>query len=402
MSRASCLSSCIELKHLDWTRSRSIEVLNPEIVSKLQSNQSKALQKASKSSGTGSLGAFLFSEHDAAGLFTSLSDEEKRQVEGLTRTLEIGMGASLERFSLRWNGYEDSFKGTDAGPEGGYSRVIDALAESFTALGGEIRRDTAVLGLNPASSGEGVDVRTTLNGYAESDDLSARLVICTIPLAVLQKSHEDLFQAPLSSKKVEAIEKTHVGQLGKIVLSYDQAWWPTDVGAFTILPTASPVSKEEALPKDARALLNSVSLVTASFAVESSATPHPTLLTYLPAPVAVQLEAMTTAQVTEAIHSLFLDNLPRAAGVEAKQPIVSELTSWSKDPYALGATSTPVIDADEVTPLNFVELGKPEWQGRLLFAGEHTSLNNRGSVTGAVETGEKEGKRAVRLLNAQT
>jgi monoamine oxidase len=375
--------------------------LNPEIVSKLQSNQSKALEKASKSSDTGSLGAFLFSENDAAGLFTSLSDEEKRQVEGLTRTLEVGMGASLERFSLRWNGYEDSFKGTDAGPEGGYSRVIDALAESFTALGGEIRTDTPVLGLNPATSGEGVDIYTS-TGNAGSDGLSARLVICTIPLAVLQKSHKDLFHAPLSLKKVEAIEKTHVGQLGKIVLSYDQAWWPTDVGAFTILPTASPSSQEEAPPKDARALLNSVSLVTASFAVESSLTPHPTLLTYLPAPVAVQLESMPLAHVTEAIHSLFLDNLPRAAGVETKQPIVSELTSWSKDPYALGATSTPVIDADEVTPLNFVELGKPEWQGRLLFAGEHTSLNNRGSVTGAVETGEKEGKRAVRLLNAQT
>lgn len=319
-------------------------------------------------------------------------------MEGLTRTLEVGMGASLEQFSLRWNGYEDSFKGTDAGPEGGYYKVIDALAQSFTSLGGEIRTGQHVDKLALLPNKDGVSVKTT-SSQPGGDGLSARLVINTIPLAVLKKTHKDLFEPELSSKKVAAIEETHVGQLGKIVLSYDKAWWPTDVGAFTNLPVISARIKEP-LADDPRALLESVSLVTASFAVESSSSPHPTLLTYLPAPIAVQLESMPVEQVSAALHAVFLENLPKSNGMKPTFPILSESTAWSRDPYAMGATSTP--PTDNVTPLNYVELGKPEWQNKLLFAGEHTSLNNRGSVTGAVETGEKEGKRVVRLLNASS
>ena len=376
----------------------SVEVLDPSVVSKLQANQSRALEAASKSTNTGSLGAFLFSAQDAAGLFDSLSDEEQRHVEGLTRTLEVGMGASLEQFSLRWNGYEDSFKGTDAGPEGGYSKVIDALAQSFTGLGGEIRTGEEVRKMALVPSTDSISVHTSTI-EAGQNELLGRLVICTIPLAVLQRSQADLFEPTLSEKKKIAIEGTHVGQLGKIVLSYEKAWWPTDVGAFTILPIISAPDKE-ALADDPRALLESVSLVVASFAVQTSSHPHPTLLTYLPAPVAVQLESMPLDQVTAAVHAIFLENLPKSADAKPKPPIVSESTSWSSDPYALGATSTP--PTGDATPLNYVELGKPEWQGKLLFAGEHTSLNNRGSVTGAVETGEKEGKRAIRLLNARS
>ena len=303
------------------------------------------------------------------------------------------MGARLEEFSLRWNGYEDSFKGTDAGPEGGYSTVIEALAKKITSLGGEIKLGQQVTQITPPtdSGSEPVRIRTSAN----ESEFSAPIVICTIPLAILQKQHESIFSSALSAKKVAAIQETKVGQLGKVVVSYEKAWWPEDIGAMTILPTA----KNNVDDKDARSLLDSVSLVVASFANKALSKPHPTLLAYLPAPVAVQLESMTSDQVGDAIHSLFLDNLPRATDADPGRPLVSRLTAWSSDPYSLGATSTPPTGS--VTPLNFVELGRPEYKGSILFAGEHTSLNNRGSVTGAVETGEKEGKRAVRLLNAK-
>jgi len=303
------------------------------------------------------------------------------------------MGARLEEFSLRWNGYEDSFKGTDAGPEGGYSTVIDAIAEKITSLGGEIKLGQQVTQITPPTD-SGADV-VVIRTSGNETEFSAPIVICTIPLAILQKQHQSMFSCALSAKKIAAIQETKVGQLGKVVVSYEKAWWPEDIGAMTILPTA----KTDVDDKDARSLLESVSLVVASFANKALSKPHPTLLAYLPAPVAVQLESMTSDQVGDAIHRLFLDNLPRASDAEPGRPVVSRLTAWSRDPYSLGATSTP--PTGNVTPLNFVELGKPEWKGSVLFAGEHTSLNNRGSVTGAVETGEKEGKRAVRLLNAR-
>jgi monoamine oxidase len=359
-------------------------------VGRLRCNQAVALQKASISQGAGSLASFLLSKD---GIYTGdLSTEEKPIAEGLARTLEIGMGTSLEEVSLRWNGYEDSFKGTDAGPEGGFFKVIEALAESIRSLGGEIRLQQEVTQIKPFrnKADPNVSVRTSSN---DSED-TARIVISTIPLAVLKKSHTALFETSLSTKKITAIQDTKVGQLGKVVVSYDKAWWRTDVESFNILPK-SPASRCDG---DARSLLDSVSLVVASFASEALSRSHPTLLAYLPAPVAVQLESMTSEQVGEAIHALFLDNLPRKPGQSPTPPLVSRLTAWSSDPFSLGATSTP--PTGDVTPLNFVELGKPEWDNQLLFAGEHTSINNRGSVTGAVETGEKEGKRAARLLNA--
>lgn len=78
------------------------------------------------------------------------------------------------------------------------------------------------------------------------------------------------------------------------------------------------------------------------------------------------------------------------------------MTSWSADPFCKGATTTPVTIGDGRSPLDFVELGKPEkvggWAARLGFAGEHTDVDHRGSVAGATISGEREGKRVAGLL----
>lgn len=48
--------------------------------------------------------------------------------------------------------------------------------------------------------------------------------------------------------------------------------------------------------------------------------------------------------------------------------------------------------------MNFLELGRAEWAGRLGFAGEHTDVHHRGSVNGAVESGIREAGRADGVL----
>ena len=78
------------------------------------------------------------------------------------------------------------------------------------------------------------------------------------------------------------------------------------------------------------------------------------------------------------------------------------MTSWTEDPFSRGATTTPVTVGGDRSPLDFVELGKPEkgkWGGRLGFAGEHTDVDHRGSVAGAVESGLREGARVAGLLD---
>jgi lysine-specific histone demethylase 1B len=49
--------------------------------------------------------------------------------------------------------------------------------------------------------------------------------------------------------------------------------------------------------------------------------------------------------------------------------------------------------------MDFKELSRPVWGGKLGFAGEHTEMEHRGSVAGAVVSGQREAARVGRLLD---
>lgn len=326
------------------------------------------------------------------------------------------MGVQLEDVSLSCFGYEDSAKGTDAAIVGGYDALIKKLADEVRMMGGEVRLSSKAQHIG---TGESAEAKVSLDIVGEHDvqRASSRLVISTIPLSLLQKNRSELFKA-LSSRKVHAIDKVHVGKLGKLVISYEDAWWPTDTGVFTILPTQISSSQESSGSTGSsnsrlRDLLQSVPLVVSSFAIRSAPDDvqpppptHPTLLIYIPVPIVAEMEGRSASEVGQAMHEYLATALPKDGAVP-HGPRHSVLTNWSHDSYSLGATSTPLtvksVSAG-ISPVSFIELGRPESLGvndgkpRVLFAGEHTSVNNRGSVTGAVESGLREGRRAVQLL----
>ncbi|KAJ9101689.1 hypothetical protein QFC21_003027 [Naganishia friedmannii] len=401
--------------------------LDASLASRLTKNLSTALSAASSNTSaesTASLASEIFSP--SSQLFNTLSTAEQTHARALARTLEIGMGVRLEDVSLRWFGYEDSAKGTDAGVMGGYDVVIQKLVQEVKRLGGEVRVGQQVDNVKPVHHGEGGVEISIKSADVDTKPLGSKLVICTIPLSVLQQSHTGLFPSPssLSLRKIHAIANTHVGQLGKIVLSYSDAWWGTDVGVFNVLPSTDREQQRQEGKADQEnagleALVRSVPLVVASFAVQPTSTgtgiehtattikPHPTLLIYLPVPVVNQLESRSASEVGEAVHEYLASCLPKSSDQTVTKPVKTVLTNWSHDPYSLGATSTPLtIGATSagVNPTTFIDLGRPEALGvegggpKVLFAGEHTSVNSRGSVAGAVESGIREGRRAVGLL----
>ena len=346
-------------------------------------------------------------------LFGALdSSSEQHLAKSLARTLEIGMGVQLEEVSLSCFGYEDSAKGTDAAIVGGYDTLIQKLAEEIKKMGGEIRLGSKAQDL---AAEEGSDTSVSLNIVAQNDAqrASSRLVISTIPLSLLQKNRSELFKA-LSPRKLHAIDNVHVGKLGKLVISYENAWWPTDTGVFTVLPTEDDSVSTGSPENRLHDLFRSVPLVVSSFAIRSAPddvqpppSTHPTLLIYIPVPIVAEIEGQSASEVGQAMHGYLAESLPKE-GVVPEGPRQSVLTNWAHDPYALGATSTPLtiksVSAG-ISPTSFIELGRPESLGaddgkpRVLFAGEHTSVNNRGSVTGAVESGLREGRRAAQLLD---
>ncbi|TFK57448.1 amine oxidase [Heliocybe sulcata] len=316
-------------------------------------------------------------------LFADIPDKDLAI--SFARMLEVPLGVTLEKASLRWDGWENNYAGSDAAPEGGFQMFIDKIVDAAKQDGTEVKLGEAVKKIE--KTGDGVKVETDKGGYA------AKTVVCTIPLGVLKTNAKTLFQPSLPTRRLETIQGTHVGVLEKLVLAYPSAWWPdaAKVGSFILLPTETSQGE----PKDAKSVFRQNTFILASFAAPTLPRQHPTVLFYISETPALALEKFSPEEVVKAGH----ESLKERFGVSsAPQPTGSVLTNWRTDPLAMGATTTPSIIGDGRSPLDFAELGKPLWGGALCFAGEHTDSNHRGSVAGAVISGAREAERVQKYL----
>jgi len=256
--------------------------------------------------------------------------------------------------------------------------AIFLLGETVTAIAGPSEGSSSITVTTSSSIG-------TIGSYA------GRTAICTIPLGVLKTFPSTFFTPPLPARKANAIAQAPFGSLAKVVLGYEQPWWPADVSSYTILP-ASNVKPSATDPK---ALLASIPLVVTAFASGVLPPPHPTLLIYVSAGVAKEIEALDPVSVAAAMHELLVSRI-LSPTANAPAPNHTAVTSWSRDPLTLGATTTPSLVGG--SPLLFLELGRPAWGGLLGFAGEHTDPDHRGSVSGALISGAREADRVQKVL----
>jgi monoamine oxidase len=304
--------------------------------------------------------------------------------------MEIPLGVKLEKASLKWSGWESStaFGGSDAAPEGGYEALVGKVLQGATSNGAEIKLSSIVTSIKKNS-----EIVTVGTG---SETYTSKTVICTIPLGVLKTLPQDFFTPSLPPHLQEIIAGTHVGVLEKLLMHYPTAWWPdaTSVGSYTLLPTSSTPVDSTSTPLE---IFSASTLVVANFACPSLPSPSPTLLTYLSETPAQLLLAKPLESVIRAYHTYFTSRL--APSSDTPGPSEYALTTWLTDPFSRGATTTPTIVSEgERSPMDFKELGRPVWDGKLGFAGEHTEMEHRGSVAGAVVSGIREAERVGRLL----
>ena len=329
----------------------------------------------------------------AAKFQTAANAGPKSLASGLARLLEIPLGLKLEKASLKWAGWETTtnFAGSDAAPAGGYEAVVSAVLDDAKNKGTEVVLNSEVKSVKEVKD-------TVVVSTKDGSTYEGKTVVCTIPLAVLKTFPAEFFQPALPPQLQSAIAGTHVGCLEKLLLRYPKAWWSNadKVGSFILLPTSTgPITSDSSLED----IFAASTLSTASFAASTWPTSQPILLTYLSVDPATQLLQRPEQEVAAAFHKYLIKRL----GVSGDVPEPSEvaLTNWLTDEYALGATTTPSIISEngERSPLDFKELGRPTWGGRLGFAGEHTEMEHRGSVAGAVVSGQREAARIDRLLN---
>ncbi|KAK4046409.1 hypothetical protein OIV83_006068 [Microbotryomycetes sp. JL201] len=338
-------------------------------------------------------------ETDRTQLAPEVSIAQKTQNPGsdealpLTRLAEIGAGIKLEEISAQWSGFAQPYAGTDAFPIGGYKSFIDKLASEVTSAGGRVELGQRVACVT--ESDDRVEVKTDNQTY------TAKYVISTIPLGCMQNQDNGcVFQPELTRSFRAAVERTRVGVLEKAVLSYERAWWPSPEthGQFIILPEASEAEYTDVGTADLRRTVLNVS----SFA-KIGRQPHATLLVYLSTSLGRASNRREKTETIDKLHQYLASRLAPGAGVPSPNLEQSAVTAWLSDPLSRGATSTPVttdsVDGVSASPLDFVELGRHHWQGKLGFAGEHTSLHHRGSAAGAWESGVREGQRVLDLLD---
>jgi len=275
--------------------------------------------------------------------------------QALRAVIEAEAADACGEQSLQWMWNELEYGGEYFGdlPEGGYARIIAALAHGVDVRLGEAVRDVI---LQPG----GVRVDT------ESGAVEASHAVVTVPLGVL-KQGRPRFDPRLPADRLAAMGRLGFGLFEKVALAFDRPFW-RDAGAghLVLFPPDEDEPAVWALGLDA--------------------------LGGGPILLAMVFHSSARRVLDGSGASWLLDLLRRALGPGIPEPTVVAASSWGNDPWACGAYSHirpggAAADADLLgTPLG----------GRLCFAGEHTQSARLVYADGAFCSGIREAKRLLR------
>lgn len=200
---------------------------------------------------------------------------------------------------------------------------------------------------------------------AENLKMEADLMICTVPLPVMQRME---FAPGLSGEKMRAVRQVTYDSSTKVIAQTRRRFWETDEGiygggTYTDLPTGiTYYPSDNASAKDGR-----VSSGSGTF-----------LASYTWGQTARRLAAV---QLSER-HRVVFDHLSQVHPQLRENGMIEKVASWSWDahPYASGAFCWMSPGQHESLYASLIE---PE--GRIFFAGEHASLTTTW-MQGALES----------------
>ena len=303
----------------------------------------------------------------AAGLAAGPARRARQMLYG---AIEAESAGPAERQSLRWMWNEHEYGGNYLGdvPEGGYRRLVDAMA-----AGVDLRLGVEVAEVVISAGGVRV-----LGADGTSEEGSHAVV--AVPLGVLKRD-APRFSPALPPDRLAAIARLGFGRFEKVALRFDEPFWrAAGFPHMMIFPRDPGEWMVWAVGQDAFG----AGPVLVFFAFHSAA-------------------GRLLGAGADAAPRWALDMLAEAIGAACPQPVAVAVTSWATDPYAGGAyTHIP----PGASPGDADLLGEPVG-GRLLFAGEHTQSARLAYADGALTSGIREAKRllgrpSVRLGPAAT
>jgi polyamine oxidase len=260
------------------------------------------------------------------------------------------------RQSLRWMWNELEYSGSYFGdaPDGGYRRLVDAMAS-----GVDVRLASPVSEI--AISPGGVRV-VTVGGLVEEGSH----VVVTVPLGVLKRGLPR-FSPVLPPDRRAAIGRLGFGRFEKVALRFDEPFW-RDAGFphLMLFPREPGEWMVWMIGQDAFG-------------------GGPVLVFFVLHSAAGRLAGADPHGWTD----WALGMLAAATGRPCPQPTAVAVTAWAADPWTRGAyTHIP----PGARPADADLLGEPVG-GRILFAGEHTQSARLAYADGALRSGIREAKR---------
>ncbi|KAI1303187.1 Lysine-specific histone demethylase 1A [Halotydeus destructor] len=321
-----------------------------------------------------------------------LSSRDRQILDWHFANLEFANATPLNNLSLKnWDQDDDfEFTGSHLTVGNGLSCVPLAMAESVTSMGGTIELSRAVKSINIHTDGTAQVIAfdpkkvfqssgQPANKDSNSFTYKADAILCTLPLGVLKQSlHQAAgtnvinsvqFSPPLPEWKQRAIQQLGFGNLNKVILCFDKAFWDNDANLFGHIGTTTASRGE---------LFLFWNLYKA-----------PVLMALVAGEAAGILENVSDDVIVGRCLAVLRTMFGNSVVPQPKEFVV---TRWRGDPWSRGSYSY-IASGSSGTDLELLAKPVPEPGTntmRLFFAGEHTIREYPATTHGALLSGLRE------------
>ena len=273
----------------------------------------------------------------------------------LSAFLEFDTGGDIFRLSSLDFYDDEEFRGDDLLITDGYDQIAEYLAR-----GVDIKLNSPVMAIDYA--GPVALVRT------QEAEYEADFVIVSVPLGVLKRELIS-FQPALPKHTLSAINRLEMGTVNKFLLTWDTAFWDTNLHYIGYTPEDKGQFN---LFLNAKAFTNTNALITFAYG-----------------DYGVQTEEMSNEVVTDQIMS----HLKAIYGNDIPLPKQFLRTRWHQNEYTFGAYS---FATNGTGSMDFKVFREPV-DNKLFFAGEHTTAAYRGTVHGAYLSGVRAARQIMKI-----
>jgi monoamine oxidase len=243
--------------------------------------------------------------------------------------------------------------------KGGSSSLPNALVK---ALEEKVRINKNHRLVKIAQTGPQLTLSFATEGSSKSVKFSR--VICALPFTMLRQV-EGVKALALGPKKQEAIAQLGYGNNAKVMYGFTERWWRNPA---VKLPAPSNGS-----------ILTDLPLQCTWESSRGQAGASGILTNYLGGAGAKPFTTERFDKFREELSHVF-------PGIAAKFDGQRALMNWPEYKFTRGSYTCPLVG--QYTTLLSVT-GEPELEGRLIFAGEHTSVEFSGFMNGAVQSGNR-------------